>query len=193
MEVWHDSPIMGHPGQDETNRQVMEQYYWPGARQWITEYIKGCTTCQQNKILTCQRKTPPFHIGTREHMQPFHIAMDLITGLPQRYGKNAILTIVNHGCSRAAIFLLCSDTIIGPDITQLYLDHVYQWFRLPSRMISDEDPQFTSHFGRALTQKLGIKQNLSTAFHPQTDGLFKHKNQWVEQYLQLVTSMQLKD
>jgi hypothetical protein len=119
--------------------------------------------------------------------------MDLITGLPQRYGKNAILTIVNHGCSRAAIFLLCSDTIIGPDITQLYLDHVYQWFRLPSRMISDEDPQFTSHFGRALTQKLGIKQNLSTAFHPQTDGLFKHKNQWVEQYLQLVTSMQLKD
>jgi len=59
-------------------------------------------------------------------------------------------------------------------------------------MISDRDPRFTSHFGKALTDKLGISQNLSTAFHPQTDGLSKQKNQWVEQYLRLVTSMDPK-
>ena len=55
-------------------------------------------------------------------------------------------------------------------------------------MISDWDPRFTSQFGKALTEKLGIQRNLSTAFHPQTDRLSKWKNQWVEQYLQLVTS-----
>ncbi len=59
-------------------------------------------------------------------------------------------------------------------------------------MISDRDPRFTSHFGRALTTKLGISYNLLTAFHPQTDGLSKRKNQWVEQYLRLVTSMDPK-
>ncbi len=37
-------------------------------------------------------------------------------------------------------------------------------------------------------EKLGIQRNLSTAFHPQTDGLSERKNQWIEQYLQLVTS-----
>jgi hypothetical protein len=37
-----------------------------------------------------------------------------------------------------------------------------------------------------LSQKLGIQQNLSTAFHPQTDNLSEWKNQWVEQYLHLV-------
>jgi hypothetical protein len=42
-------------------------------------------------------------------------------------------------------------------------------------------------------EKLGIKWNLSTAFHPQTDGLSEHKNQWVEQYLWLVTLMQPED
>jgi hypothetical protein len=47
--------------------------------------------------------------------------------------------------------------------------------------------RFTSHFGRALSQKLGVQQNLSTAFHPQTDGLSEQKNQWVEQYFHLVT------
>ncbi len=118
--------------------------------------------------------------------------MDLITGLPQQRGYNAILTIVDHGCSRGAIFLPCTDTITGPGIAQLYLNHVYRWFGLPSWMISDRDPRFTSHFGKALTTKLGISHNLSTAFHPQTDGLSERKNQWVEQYLQLVTSMDLK-
>ncbi len=56
-------------------------------------------------------------------------------------------------------------------------------------MISDRDPRFTSHFRKALTTKLGISRNLSTAFHLQTDGLSERKNQWIEQYLCLVTSM----
>ena len=50
-----------------------------------------------------------------------------------------------------------------------------------------------SHFGRALTAHLGIQQNLSMAFHPQTNGLSEQKNQWVEQYLHLVTSSQPED
>src|SRR6266478_10097427 len=59
-------------------------------------------------------------------------------------------------------------------------------------MISDRDPRFTSHFEKALMDKLGILQNLSTAFHPQTNGLSERKNQWIEQYLCLITSMDPK-
>ena len=33
-------------------------------------------------------------------------------------------------------------------------------------------------------------QNLSTAFHPQTNGLSERKNQWIEQYLRLITTNQ---
>jgi len=82
---------------------------------------------------------------------------------------------------------------MGPGVAQLYFDNVYWWFGLPSKIISDQDPCFTSHFGRALANKIGAKQNLSTAFHPQTDGLSERKNQWVEQYLRLVTSAQQED
>src|SRR6266403_6149251 len=55
-------------------------------------------------------------------------------------------------------------------------------------MISDRDPRFTSQFGKALMEKLSIQQNLSTTFHPQMDRLSERKNQWIEQYLWLVTS-----
>jgi hypothetical protein len=109
--------------------------------------------------------------------------MDLITGLPSHQGFDAILTIVDQGCSRVAVFLPCATTITGPGIAQLYLDNVYRWFRLPNKVISDRDPRFTLHFGTALTKKLGIQQNLSSAFHPQMDGLSEQKNQWIEQYL----------
>src|SRR6266545_5846051 len=163
-------------------------------KEWIAQYVKGCATCQQNKNITHKKRTPLYWIPTDDHAKPFQqIAMDLITGLPSCDRKDAILTIVDHGCSRAAIFLPCTTSITGPQIAQLYLEHVYKWFGLPMRMISDRDPWFTSHFGRSLTQKLGIDQNLSTTAHLQTDGLSERKNQWVEQYLCIVTSSSPED
>jgi hypothetical protein len=128
----HDHPTAGHPGRTKDHLQ------WPGMNIWIANYIKGCTTCQQNKIITHQRHTLPYNIPTTSMMQPFQqIAMDLITGLPRHQGFDAILTIVNHGCSWAAIFLPCATTITGPGIAQLYMEHIYRWFRLPKKLISD--------------------------------------------------------
>ena len=184
LQELHNHPTARHPGRDETIRKTKQLYQWPGMNQWITDYIKACITCQQNKIQTHKKKMPPFGITTMSNMKPFsQIAMDLITGLPQVNGKDAILTIVDHGCSRAAIVIPCTTIITGPGIAQLYLWNVYPWFGLPSRVISDRDPRFISQFGKALTMKLGINRNISTAFHPQTDGLSERKNQWVEQYL----------
>jgi len=189
MTYTHDHVTAGHPGRDETIRKTKQLYQWPAMNDWIADYIKGCAICQQNKIITHRKKTPLYRITVPPNARPFEqIAMDLITGLPLRNGKDAILTIVDHGCSQAAVFLPCSTNITGPGIAQLYLENVYRWFGLPKKMISDRDPRFTSHFGKALLSKLGIAQNLSTAFHPQTDGLSERKNQWIEQYLRLITS-----
>jgi len=99
--------------------------------------------------------------------------MDLITGHPNSKGYDAILTIVDHRCSQGAIFLPCMTTIMGPQIAKLYLNHLYRWFGLPKRIISNRDPHFTSHFSQALAKELGIQQNLSMVFHPQTDRLSK--------------------
>jgi hypothetical protein len=167
MHEWHDGPLARHPGRDETTCHINKNYFWPGARTWVDQYIKGCTTCQQNKNLTHYLKTPMFQIISPPNAKPFlQVAMDLITGLPNSKGHNTIPTIVDHGCSCSTIFLLCMTTITGPQITKLYLDHIFRWFKLPEKVISNCNPCFTSHFGQALTKELGIHQNLSTAFHP---------------------------
>src|SRR5712675_553225 len=194
LQVLHDAPTAGHPGRDETFTQVSQTYWWPEMRTWITDYVAGCAICQQNKNITHRKCTPLYRIPAPEEAFPFQqIALDLITGLPPNGPHDSVLTIVDHGCSRAAVFLPCATTITGPGVAQLYFDNVYWWFGLPSKIISDRDPRFTSHFGRALANKIGAKQNLSTAFHPQTDGLSEHKNQWIEQYLRLIANAQQED
>ena len=194
LRIYHDSIAAGHPGRDQTYENVVKWHWWPGMRDWIAQYVKGCGPCQQNKILTHRTKIPLYRINIPSEAQPFQvIAMDLITQLPKCDGFDAILTIVDHGCSRAAVFIPCHTTITGEGIAKLYFEHIYKWFGLPDRMISNRDPRFTSYFAKALCTQLGIKQNISTAFHPQTDGLSERKNQWVEQFLRFLTMHQQDD
>ena len=98
---------------------------------------------------------------------------------------NAILTIVDQGCSKAAQFLPCTTNITGAGVAALYFHHLLPWFGLPQQIISDRDPRFTSHFSKELAQRIHVKQNISTAFHPRTDGQSERANQQVEQYLRL--------
>jgi hypothetical protein len=83
MMLTHDHPMAGHPGRDKTIHKTKQIMTWPNMNTWIANLVKGCATCQQNKILTHRKKTPPYMITTKEEVKPFEqIAMDLITGLP---------------------------------------------------------------------------------------------------------------
>ena len=93
---------------------------------WVENYVKGCAKCQQNKALTHRTTTPPYKIDVPPSAQPFEVvAMDLITQLPNSHGYDAILTIADHGCTRAALFLPCTTNVTGEGITKLYLNNVY--------------------------------------------------------------------
>ena len=111
--------------------------------------------------------------------------MDLITDLPESHGYNAILTIVDQGCSKATKFIPCTTEISAEGVAERYFRHLVPWFGLPHRVISDRDPRFTSHFAKELCRLMGIEQNISTAYHPQTDGQTERMNLWLEQYLRL--------
>jgi len=64
MNLYHDHPLARHPGRNETLCKVQGKYWGPHMQQWIEDYIKGCTICQQNKILTHKAKNPLYCIPT---------------------------------------------------------------------------------------------------------------------------------
>jgi len=48
----HSSNTAGHPGVAKTLVLMNQNYWWPKMKHFITEYIRGCTTCQSCKNIT---------------------------------------------------------------------------------------------------------------------------------------------
>jgi transposase InsO family protein len=69
------------------------------------------------------------------------------------------------------------------EVAALYAQQVFPHYGVPKKIISDRDPRFTAAFAHAVCAQLNIKQNISTAYHPQTDGQSEHANVRVKQYL----------
>jgi Integrase zinc binding domain/Chromo (CHRromatin Organisation MOdifier) domain len=187
ISLFHDHIAAGHPGIAKTTQNIAQYYWWPGMRDHITQYIKGCATCQMNKVNTNPTKPPLYPITPITDALPFQtIALDFITKLPESDGYDTILTITDHDCSKASIFIPCKETIDSEGVTQLYAQHVVPHYGTPKKVISDRDTRFTSNFTTELCKTLGIKQNISTAYHPQTDGQSERTNQLLEQYLRIM-------
>ncbi len=121
---------------------------------------------------------------TREAMPFETVALDFITKLPISQGYDSILTVTDHDCTKAAIFIPCRESMMAEETAGLIVQHIFPQFRLPLKFISDRDPKFTSRFIRGICKGMGTTQNISTAYHPRADGQSECTNQWLEQYLQ---------
>ena len=69
------------------------------------------------------------------------------------------------------------------DYAKLYLTEIVRLHGVPLSIISDRGPQFTSIFWKLFQKGLGTQVNLSTAFHPQTDGQAERTIQTLEDML----------
>ena len=111
--------------------------------------------------------------------------MDFITKLPQSGGYDSILTIMDHDCSKAIILIPCKESITVEGVAVLIPKHVFARFGVLKKFISDRDTRFTSKVAREYCNKFKIQQNMSTAYHPRTDGQAERMNQEVEVYLRM--------
>jgi len=118
--------------------------------------------------------------------------MDFIVGLPVSQGYDSILTVVDCH-SKAIILSPYKATITVEQTSQLLMDNVWKCMGFPLTIISDWGPQFAAQVTQELWRKLGIKQKLSIAFHPQTDRESKWVNQEIEQYLHICGNFQQDD
>ena len=184
IHAHHDSPVYGHPGINKTNQLLSRRYWWPNMRRDVMEYMKGCADCQRNKINTRPTKAPLQPIFPQREAMLFEtVTLDFITKLPVSQGYDSILTIMDHDCSKAAIFMPCKEAMMAEEMAGLIIQHIFPRFGLPQKFISDRDPKFASRFICGLCKSTGTTQNISTAYHPRTDGQSECTNQWLEQYL----------
>jgi hypothetical protein len=111
--------------------------------------------------------------------------MDFITGLPltsQRH--NAILVVVDK-LTKSAHFIPVRDTYDVADVARVFINEIIRFHGVPKKIISDRDSRFTSRFWTCMQTALGTQLNLSTAYHPETDGQTERVNQVLEDMLRM--------
>jgi hypothetical protein len=177
----HDGLTAGHFGQTKTLEVVSRDFYWPRMRTFVDDYVRTCDTCQRTK--------PPHHkpYGFLAPLpippRPWHsISIDHIVELPPSKSHTAILVCVDR-LTKQAHFIPAKDTDTSRDVASQFITNVFRLHGLPHDIISDRGSRFTSKWWAEVERLLRIKPNLSTAFHPQSDGQTERINQILEQYL----------
>jgi hypothetical protein len=190
----HSAPAHGHQGVWKTFQRLRQHHNDQITRQQVQDAIKDCDLCRKSKA---SRHKPYGEI------QPLPVAdgpwtsisWDFITDLPPSEepisGKkyDSILVIVDR-FTKYAYFLPYLKTGTAEDLSYVFLRNVASQHGMPKGIVSDRDKLFTSNFWKALMKQLGPDRNLSTAFHPQSDGQTERTNQTLEQYLRCYVDYQ---
>ncbi|GKB72739.1 putative reverse transcriptase domain-containing protein [Tanacetum coccineum] len=169
MHESHKSKYSIHPGSDKMYQDLKKLYWWPNMKAEIATYVSKCLTCAKVKIeyqkpsgLLVQPEIPQWKWE--------NITMDFVTKLPKTAaGQDTIWVIVDR-LTKSAHFLPMREDDTLEKLTRQYLKEVVSKHGVPVSIISDRDGKFTSHFWKSLNKALGFRLDMSTAYHPKTNG-----------------------
>ncbi|KAL0146621.1 hypothetical protein M9458_057961 [Cirrhinus mrigala] len=177
----HGTPGSGHPGSSRTLSLLQSRYWWPSMHQDTIRYVQSCSVCAKSNS---PRQLPtgklvPLPIPERPWS---HLGIDFITDLPESEGHTCVLVIVDR-FSKACKLVPLRRLPTAMETAEQLFHQVFRHYGLPEEIVSDRGPQFTSHVWRAFFKILGITVNLSSGYHPQTNGQTERKIQELGRYL----------
>ncbi|GJX95006.1 putative reverse transcriptase domain-containing protein [Tanacetum coccineum] len=182
MDEAHKSKYSVHPGADKMYYDLRDRYWWPGMKKDIAEYVSRCLTCLKVKAehqrpsgLLQQPKIP---IWKWEG-----IAMDFVTKLPRTSSGHDTIWVIVDRLTKSAHFLPMREDYKMERLARLYLNEIVARHGVPISIISDRDSRFTSRFWQSMQEALGTRLDMSTAYHPQTDGQSERTIQTLEDML----------
>lgn len=169
IDMHHAAITAGHPGATRTLELVQRFYWWPSMRGDIHTHVSKCPHCQRNK--PASGKQPGRLKPLPTPSKPWDsVGMDFIVALPPTKSKfNAIAVFVDR-LTKMVHLCPCTNKVTAQDTASLFINAVVKLHGVPSDTVSDRGPQFAGSFWQSLAERLGITVNLSTAYHPQTDG-----------------------
>ncbi|GJY50498.1 putative reverse transcriptase domain-containing protein [Tanacetum coccineum] len=98
------------------------------------------------------------------------VAIDFVTKLPMTSSGHDTIWVIMDQLTKSAYFLPMREDYKIERLARLYLNEIVARHGVPISIISDRDSHFTSRFWQSMQEALGTCLDMSTAYHPQTDG-----------------------
>ena len=131
----HHSRLAVHPGGTKMYHDIARQFWWPGMKKDVAEFVSRCLTCQQVKA---EHKRPggllrPLPVPEWKWER---ITMDFVVGLPRsRRGSDAIWVIVDR-LTKSAHFLPIRTTDSVERLCRRYIDEIVRLHGVPVSIVS---------------------------------------------------------
>ncbi|GKA42362.1 putative reverse transcriptase domain-containing protein [Tanacetum coccineum] len=182
MHESHKSKYSIHPGSDKMYQDLKQLYWWPNKKENIATYVSKCLTCAKFKAehqkpsgLLVQPKIPEWKWEK--------ITMDFVTKLSKTANGYDTIWVIIDRLTKSAYFLPMRENDPMENLMKLYMKEVVTRHGVPVSIISDRDGRFTSLFWQALHKASGTRLDMSTAYHPETDGQSERTIQTLEDML----------
>jgi hypothetical protein len=161
----------------KTLELIKRQFWWPKMDIDIKKYIESCYKCQANKPDRRNRRVPLTSLVPPSACWRT-IGVDLIVDLPVSLGAeyNAIIVFMCH-LSKMVRIIPTHTSLDAKGLAQLFIREIFPHYGMPLEIISDRGTQWNNEFFQALCDEIGIKLKMSTAYHPQTNGLVERTNE----------------
>ncbi|GJV34062.1 reverse transcriptase domain-containing protein [Tanacetum coccineum] len=182
MDEAHKSKYSVHPGANKMYYDLRDRYWWPGMKKDIAEYVSKCLTCLKVKA-EHQRPSGLLQQPEIPVWKWEGIAMDFVTKLPRTSSGHDTIWVIVDRLTKSAHFLPMREDYKMERLARLYLNEIVARHGVPISIISDRDSRFTSRFWQSMQEALGTRLDMSTAYHPQTDGQSEHTIQTLEDML----------
>ncbi|GJY94080.1 reverse transcriptase domain-containing protein [Tanacetum coccineum] len=182
MDEAHKSKYSVHPGADKMYYDLRDRYWWPGMKKDIAEYVSKCLTCLKVKA-EHQRPSGLLQQPEIPVWKWEGIAMDFVTKLPRTSSGHDTIWVIVDRLTKSAHFLPMREDYKMERLARLYLNEIVARHGVPISIISDCDSRFTSRFWHSMQEALGMRLDMSTAYHPQTDGQSERTIQTLEDML----------
>ncbi|GJY06798.1 ty3-gypsy retrotransposon protein [Tanacetum coccineum] len=182
MDEAHKSKYYVHPGADKMYYDLRDRYWWPGMKKDIAEYVSKCLTCLKVKA-EHQRPSGLLQQPEIPVWKWKGIAMDFVTKLPRTSSGHDTIWVIVDRLTKSAHFLPMREDYKMDRLARLYLNEIVARHGVPISIISDRDSRFTSRFWQSMQEALGTRLDMSTAYHPQTDGQSERTIQTLEDML----------
>jgi transposase InsO family protein len=108
--------------------------------------------------------------------------MDFVQVLPMTQNRHNTILVVVDRLTKVAHFIPENLSDGAPEIAHKFIKELHG---VPEKIISDQDTRITSKFWQTLFSALGTKLNISSAYHPKTNGQIERVNQILEDLLRV--------